>query len=147
MKAVRDYKNRTLTLTECSAQEARTVLAGLIDEPELLAVLHQIKTNTETIMATQAEVNARIDTINANTSRTAAAVIAVKAILVALREKIATGGMTADEEAALLVRLDAAIGTTGEVATNLEQTAAGEVEPTPVDPPVVVDPGTGGGPE
>jgi hypothetical protein len=136
-----DYKNGTLGLTG-TADEIRIVLTAIFDAPDVLEKLDQILENQETMMATSTETNARIDAINANTSRTAVAVVAVKAILVDLRGKIATGGMTADEEAAMLIRLDAAIGTTGEVATNLEQTAAGETEPPPVEPPVEPIPGS-----
>ena len=130
-----NYAERILVLKDCTAAEVRLVLE-VVNEPEIVVLLHQIKGDLKKIMATSTETNARIDAINANTSRTAVAVVAIKAILVDLRNKLAAGGMTADEEAALLVRLDAAIGTTGEVATNLEQTAAGEVEPPPVEPPV-----------
>lgn len=47
MKAVRDYQNRTLTLSDCSAQEVRLVLEGLVDEPEMLNLFHQILANQE----------------------------------------------------------------------------------------------------
>ena len=48
MTAVRDYKNRTLTLTDCSSTEAREVLTGAMDESEVLVLLHEILTNQRT---------------------------------------------------------------------------------------------------
>lgn len=107
---------------------------------ETLNVLNQLKGNINTIMATQAEFQAKIDQINANTTASAAAAQSIKAALDDLRAKVANMGLSADQEAAIFAALDGPANTSAALKTFLEQTAAGPTEPPPVTPvtPVTV---------
>jgi hypothetical protein len=68
-------------------------------------------------MATQADYDALIDRLNAATSK-------VAGVLRDLRDKLAAGGMTADEEAAELAKL-------GAVADSLDALGADPTNPIP----------------
>lgn len=90
----------------------------------------------ENIMATLAEFQTKIDTINANTTKSAAAAAVVVQRLVDLKEQLTNAGLPAAEEAAVLANLDVMIGTTESLAAFLEATAAAPgPEPVPVPLP------------
>lgn len=96
------------------------------------------------IMATQAEFQTKIDSINANTTASAAAAQAVAKNDSDLKTKLdgilTNAGVPADQEAEILAQLDLSIGTSTALKTFLESTAAGPVtgtEPPAVTPPVL----------
>ncbi len=61
MTAVKDRKNGTLTLTECTADEVLKILLGLSDgKPEVIELLHQILATQEKTMAFQDDVIAKL---------------------------------------------------------------------------------------
>lgn len=102
-----------------------------------LEALERIEQKIGALMATQAEFQAKIDNINANTTASAAAAESIKTTLDALREQILGMGLSGEQEAALLAQLDQPIATSAALKTFLEATASGPVtEPEP-EPPVV----------
>lgn len=93
----------------------------------------------EKLMATQAEFDAKIDTINANTTASAKAAEAIVKIIEDLKATLKDAGLSAAKEAEVLAKLDLASSGTGALKTFLEATAAGGVvgpEPAPVPTPV-----------
>ncbi len=139
MEALMNYQNRTLLLKNCSAEEVRLIVATA-NEHDVVVLLHQIKGDTQTIMATLADFQTKIDTINANTTASAQAAQAVAAMLTALKAQLdqvlTDAGVPAAVEADILAQLDSAAGTTGAHKTFLEATATpGTPEPSPVPAP------------
>lgn len=112
---------------------------------QLVALLGLVRGDLQTIiakenleMATLAEFQAKIDTINANTTASAAAAQQVAASLAALRAQLdqvlTDAGVPASVEADILAKLDTAAGASGDLKTFLEATASTPTGPEP--PPV-----------
>lgn len=100
--------------------------------------LQRIEGKVNQIMATEAQFQDKLDQINANTTASAAAAQSIKTTLEDLRDQIKNSGLTAEQEAALLAKLDGPIATSAALKTFLEATAAGPVtipEPPPVELP------------
>lgn len=116
-------------------------------ESRLAVIESRIETilqKQENIMATLADFQAKIDTINANTTASAEAAQAIAAAIAALKAEvaaaIANAGLTADQEATLLGKFDPLIEGSTALKTFLQATAAtpgNEPAPVPVPPPVV----------
>jgi anti-sigma factor ChrR (cupin superfamily) len=103
------------------------------------ARLETIEGKVNQLMATQAEWQAKLDQINANTTASAAAAQVVATKLQELRDAVAASGLTGTEEANILGKIDEILPTTSALKTFLESTASGPVtqpEPEPVPTPV-----------
>ena len=110
---------------------------------QVLGALAGIEDKENLIMATLAEFQTKIDTINANTTASAAAAAGVAQILTDLRSQIAQAladaGVPASDEANILGQLDTAVSTSSALKTFLEATAASGTEPKPVPAPAPVE--------
>lgn len=89
------------------------------------------------IMATEAQLQSKIDIINTNTTASAAAATALAKLLEDLKASIKDGGLSAAKEDEILAKLTAAADTSTALKTFLEATASSSTEPTPVQPPVI----------
>jgi hypothetical protein len=119
------------------------------DGADLRAVLPQLQRmerKLDNIMATQADFQGKIDTINTNTTASAAAAQAIKdkmaALKVQLDQVLTDAGVPAAVESDILGQLDTVGSTSGALKTFLEETANGPVtapepDPVPVPDPVV----------
>jgi len=127
---------------------------------EIRAMLLEIKSDLETIMLTQADFEQRLASIDANTTRTAAAAtasaqsaIVIKDSLAALRAELdqvlTDAGLPASKEQSILNRLDALVSSSQQVATTSEQlatflqqtaspTSTPEPQPVPAPEPVPI---------
>lgn len=95
-----------------------------------------IKGKVNQIMATLQDFQAKIDTINTNTTASAAAAQAIAQQLTDLKNQISNMGLTAEQEAAIFAALDGPISAGQALKTFLEQTASSPTnEPPPVEPP------------